>query len=134
MSTQQPVTVWIGAALLTITALFHFTGYFQIPAPRSGAGSASFFDATLRPLWLFASLHWLLAAAVCVLAIRAEPSIARPILLGCASVVLADAILLYVFIGPFIGAATLAGAALLMIVGAYRSPRRHAGNSYSGDT
>lgn len=120
MEKQHAYAVWIGAALLTVTALFHFTGYFQIPAPRAGAGSPSFFDASLRPLWLFASLHWFLTAAVCVLVIRAEPRIARLILLSCAAIVIADAILLYRFIGPFIGEAILAAAALLLMVGAYR--------------
>jgi hypothetical protein len=113
--------VWTGAALLTITALFHFTGYFQIPAHPPGAGSPNFFDASLRPLWLFASLHWLMTAAVCVWAVKAEPRVARLILLSCAATVIADAVLLYRFIGPFIGEAILTVAALLMMVGAFRS-------------
>jgi hypothetical protein len=117
---NKPVAVWIGAALLTITALFHFTGYFQIPDTSPSAGSARFFDAALRPLWLFASLHWLLTAAVCVLVVKAEPRVARSILVGCAAIVLLDALLLYLFIGPFIGEAMLAAAALLMIRGAYQ--------------
>lgn len=120
MRTQHAYFVWVGAALLAITALFHFTGYFQIPLPRTGAGTPSFFDAALRPLWLFASLHWLLTAAVCVLVIKAESRIARPILLGCAAIVIVDAVLLYRFIGPFIGEIILAAAAVLIIVGAYR--------------
>ncbi|MBX9732116.1 MAG: hypothetical protein K2X59_12370 [Sphingomonas sp.] len=107
--------------LLTITALFHFTGYFEIPAARPDAGPPSFFDASLRPLWLFASLHWLLTAAICVLVTKAEPRIARSILLSCAVIVILDAVLLYLFIGPFIGEAILAAVALLMMIGAYPS-------------
>lgn len=120
MSERPAYAVWIGAALLTITALFHFTAYFEIPAPRVGAGAPGFFDAALRPLWLFASLHWLLTAAVCVLVTKAEQHIARPILLACAAIVIVDAALLYRFIGPFVGEVILVAAALLMVVGAFR--------------
>ncbi|MBY0306341.1 MAG: hypothetical protein K2W86_14470 [Sphingomonas sp.] len=120
MRERRAYAVWIGAVLLTITALFHFTGYFEIPAARSDAGLPSFFDASLRPLWLFASLHWLLTAATCVLVTKAEPAIARSIQLSCAAVVILDAVLLDWFIGPFIGEALLAAVALLMMVGAYR--------------
>lgn len=112
--------VWIGAVLLTITALFHFTGYFQIPTHRTDGGALSFLDASLRPLWLFASLHWLLTAAICVLVTKAEPRVARPILLACAAIVIADAVLLYLFIGPFIGEVILAAAAVLLMVGSFR--------------
>lgn len=119
MRRRHAYAVWIAAALLTVTALFHFTGYFQIPAPRPDVGSPSFFETSLRPLWLFASLHWFLTAAVCVLVIKAEPRVARSILLSCAAIVTADAILLYWFIGLFIGEAILVAAALLMMLGAY---------------
>lgn len=125
MKKRHAYAVWIGVALLTITALFHFTGYFQIPSPQTGTAALSFVEASLRPLWLFASLHWLLTAAVCALAIKADRQIGRPILLSCAGVVLVDAVLLYRFIGPFVGEAVLAIAALLMILGAYQF---HAGS------
>jgi hypothetical protein len=113
--------VWIGSALLTITALFHFTGFFAIPAPTPGSGSPSFFEAALRPLWLLASLHWLLTAVICVLVVNAPPRVARTILLACAAVVFADAVLLYRFIGPFIGEAFLTAAALLLAWGGLRA-------------
>ncbi len=120
MTQERSYAVWLGSALLTITALFHFMGYFEIPVSQPSSVPPTFFDAAIRPLWLFASLHWLLTAAICVLVAKAEPRIARMILLGCAAVVIADAVLLYRFIGPFIGEAILASAALLLIVGAFR--------------
>ncbi|WP_420608258.1 hypothetical protein [Novosphingopyxis sp.] len=120
MQGRRAYSVWLGSALLTITALFHFTGYFEIPAPQPGLGSPSFFDATLKPLWIFASLHWLLTAAICLLIARGEPSVAQIILLVCAGVLILDAILLYIFIGPFIGEALLTAAALMFVVGAYK--------------
>lgn len=120
MKVQRAYLVWFGSALLTITALFHFTGYFQLPNSQPGSETKSFFDAALRPLWLFASLHWLLTAATCMIVVKAEPRIARTILLGCAAIVIVDAVLLYRFIGPFIGEAFLAASALLLTVGAYQ--------------
>lgn len=122
MHERRPYAVWIASALLATTALFHFTGYFAIPPHRTG--SPDFFDAALRPLWLFASLHWLLTAAICVLAVRAGPRIAQAILLGSAAAALVEAVLLYQFIGPFIGEAVLATAAMLLIAGAYRAGAR----------
>ena len=120
MEERRPYAVWVGSALLTITALFHLAGYVEIPARAPGSGSPSFFDAALRPLWLFASLHWLLTAVICVLVVKTEPRIARTVLLCCAAIVIADAVLLYRFIGPFIGEAILAAAALLVMVGAHQ--------------
>lgn len=120
MKQQRSYAVWLGSALLTITALFHFMGYFEIPASQPSLAAPTFFDAAIRPLWLFASLHWLLTAAICVLVAKAEPRIARITLLSCATVVIADAILLYHFIGPFIGEAILAIAALMLMVGAFQ--------------
>lgn len=121
MSKQGTYSVWFGSALLTITALFHFTGYFQIPVPQPSSGPPSFFDVALKPLWVFASLHWLLTAAICTLVVKAEPHIARNILLACAAVVVVDAVLLYFALGPFIGEALLAAAAFLLMMGAYKA-------------
>lgn len=56
-----------------------------------------------------------------MLVVKGDPRVARTILLGCAAVVLADAVLLYLFVGPFIGEAILVAAGLLLLVGAYRS-------------
>lgn len=122
MGRKRSYAVWGGAALLAVTALFHASGYPQLPAPSPAVAPPNLFTASLRPLWLFASLHWLLTAAVCVLAIGAHPRVARAILLVCAATVMANAVLLYAFIGPFIGEAILAVAAVLIGAGAYRLP------------
>ena len=108
-------SVWFGSALLAFVALFHFSGFFAIPTEPGGG--ASFFEASLRPLWLFASLHWLLIAVICIFVIKSGHQHARLILLCCAATVLADAALLYFFIGPFIGSVILAVAGIAFGIG-----------------
>ena len=119
-SNRPAYAVWFGSALLTFGALFHFSGVFAIPSSDPGGGMG-FFETALRPLWLFASLHWLLIALICVIASRSGGPTARAILLCCAAAVLADATLLYWFIGPFIGEIILAATGIAFMIGAMKN-------------
>ena len=114
--TRTDYTVWTGSALLAIGALFHLTGYAAIPSAKPASEIDKFFDAALHALWLFAGLHWLLIATVCVLAAKSGARFARLILLCCAIFIFTDAVLLFWFLGPFIGAAILAAAATTFLV------------------
>ena len=117
--TRTVHAVWIGSALLTIGALFHLTGYFSIPSANPVDGLGKFFDAAMHALWLFAGLHWLLIATVCVLAAKSEGRFVRLILMCCAVIILTDAALLFWFLGPFIGAAILAAAGTAFLVASF---------------
>lgn len=118
--TRTVYAVWIGSALLTIGALFHLTGYVSIPSATPVDGLGKFFDAALRALWLFAGLHWLLIATVCILAAKSGGRFVRKILVCCAIIILADAALLLWFLGPFIGAAILAAAGTAFLVASFQ--------------
>ena len=111
--------VWLGSALLAITALFHLTGFSAIPASPPIKDASTFYEAVLRPLWIFASVHWLLIAMVCVLASRSRSGAPRMVLVCCGGGVLIDAAVLYWFIGSFIGVWLLAAAGVAMLIAAW---------------
>lgn len=116
MTLRWVYAVWLGSALLAITALVHLTGFPAIPASPPITDASTFYEAVLRPLWLFASIHWLLIATVCVLVVRSPWGAARIVLRCCGGFVLVDSAVLYWFIGPFVGVWLLAvaGAALMV--------------------
>ena len=118
--TRTAYAVWIGSALLAVCALFHLSGYVSIPSANPIGGVGKFFDAALRALWLFAALHWLLIATVCVLAAKSGARFARLILLICAAIILTDAALLFWFLGPFIGSAILVAAGTAFLVASFQ--------------
>jgi len=119
-SARTSYAVGIGSALLAVGALFHLTGYVSIPSAPPVGGLDKFFGAALRALWLFAGLHWLLIATICVVAAKSPARFARLILLCCAVIILTDAALLFWFLGPFIGAAILGAAGIAFLVGFFR--------------
>lgn len=116
MTLRRAYAAWLGSALLTITALVHLTGFSAIPASPPITDAPTFYEAVLRPLWLFASIHWLLIATVCVLAASSARGARRIVLLCCGGVILVDSVVLYWFIGPFIGVWLLAAAGVALMV------------------
>lgn len=118
--TRTVYAVWVGSALLTLVALFHLTGYASIPSANPADAPEKFFGAALRALWLFAGLHWLLIATICVLAGKSGGRFVRLILLCCAIIILTDAALLFWFLGPFIGAVILAAAGTAFLVAPFQ--------------
>ena len=127
-SARGRLAVWVGAALLAVTALVHLGGYATIPDSDTASGQGRLYAILLRPLWLFAGLHWLLIALLCLLVADAGPHVRRAMLGCCALFVFADAILLYAFVGPFIGVALLAAAATAFGVAAFwTAPRPSVG-------
>lgn len=113
---RRAYAAWLGSALLAITALVHLTGFPAIPVSAPITDASTFYEAALRPLWLFASIHWLLIATICVLAARSRLGAARTVLLCCGGVVVVDAAVLYWFIGSFVGVWLLAAAGVAMMV------------------
>ena len=111
---DRGMAAWIGAGLLVLTALFHLSGFTAIPA----SDEAGFFDLAMRPLWLFAGAHWLLLAVIGLM------PVGRGVRLAIAAALLLDAALLTWFLGPFIGAATLAASGAAFAVNGLRADRQ----------
>lgn len=114
MRLRRTHAAWLGCALLVITALVHLTGFSAIPVSPSIVDTATFYQAVLRPLWVFATIHWLLIATVCALSARSSSGVAQVVLACCGGAILIDVAVLYWFIGSFIGVwlLTIAGAAI----------------------
>lgn len=119
MKMRRTYAVRLGSALLAITALVHLTGFLALPDSSPITDTSTFYQAALRPLWLFATMHWLLIATVCGLLARSPVGAVRIVLTCCGGIVLIDAAALYWFIGPFIGVWLLAAAGVAMMVGAF---------------
>lgn len=112
------ILIWLGSVILTVTAIFHQTGYSTVVRDTSAAGVTEFLRSVGQGLWLYATYHWLFIAALGVV-VSLFPSRASVIvLLMSAAVVTGDALLLYAFVGPFIGELLLLVAALSYALGA----------------
>ncbi len=108
--TQQTTKslVWAGSAVLAATAAFHATGWPDVAAAADDASLSPFLSAVVKGLWIYASYHWLFVAVLAALAVAHPSRLARIVLAVSALVLAADAILLLVAVGPFIGEALLA--------------------------
>lgn len=120
--------LWLGLVLVTLTALFHLSGYVAIPVDNTVGRSPDIFALALRPLWVIAGGHWLLIAAVCYLVSRPARK-TRTILQFCACAMFADAAVLTWLIGPFIGAVLLAAAGIAILAASLGCTAPPAGNS-----
>lgn len=117
MSPLRRFAVWTGCALLALTAMFHLSGLPTSADAGNTSGSEAFYDVALSALWLSVGLHWLTIAVVCGLATRFPLALSKTILQLCAAILLVDALVLYWFIGPFIGSFAVATAAIAFTLG-----------------
>jgi hypothetical protein len=105
-----------GALTLAATAAFHATGYASVMKAASAGDLDPQIRMILGPLWIFPSAHWSFIAVVALLAAFAAQG--RLLLALCGAIIAADAIILYLNLGPFIGEAMLAASALLFLAAA----------------
>ena len=120
---SQPKTsrnlVWTGSAVLAATAAFHATGWSDVAAAADEASLSPFINAVVKGLWIYASYHWFFIAVLAAVAVAHPSRLARVVLALSALVLTADAVLLLVAVGPFIGEALLAIAVAAYAVGAF---------------
>jgi len=120
---------WAGCAVLTVTAFFHTTGFAEATRISNDGASDAFTKMFLEPLWIFPTLNWIIVATIAgYLAIKPDRS-HQMVLLLIGLIPLADAIVLFAYTGPFIGAFALALAGSLFIIGAMVSLRNAGLNS-----
>ena len=100
--------MWAGSAVLTATAAFHATGWHGVAAAADEASLSPFLNAVVKGLWIYASYHWLFIAVIAAVAVAHPSRLARIVLALSALLLAADAILLLIAVGPFIGEALLA--------------------------
>jgi len=109
-----------GSILLGATAAFHGSGYASVMKTASASDIDPQLKLILVPLWIFPTAHWIFIAIIALLAAFAPAG--RIILALCGAVIAADAAILYLNLGPFIGEAMLAASALLFVVAAAVKP------------
>ena len=119
--TQQTIKflVWAGSAVLTATAAFHATGWSDVVAAADEASLSSFMSAVVKGLWVYASYHWLFVAVLAAVAVAHPSQLACIVLALSALLLAADAVLLLVAVGPFIGEALLAISIAAYAAGAF---------------
>ncbi len=111
-----------GSVILFGTALFHASGYNGVARAIEASGAKPFLVSAVKGLWLMFSAHLIILSLIIVAASRS--SHARWLVLLCAVMPVADALLLLRFAGVFAGTILIAVAAMLFIAGGLLLPRQ----------
>ena len=113
-----------GSVVLFLTALLHGFGYLQVSRVVETSNMKPFLTGGFKALWLMFSIHLLVLGAVFIAASRIPKG--RGLVLLCTLIPACDTILLFHFVGVFIGTIALAVATLLFLSGGLLLPQGEA--------
>lgn len=113
-----------GSVVLFLTALLHGFGYLQVSRVVETSNMKPFLTGGFKALWLMFSIHLLILGAVFIAASRIPKG--RGLVLLCTLIPACDTILLFHFVGVFIGTIALAVATLLFLAGGLMLPQGEA--------
>ena len=113
-----------GSVVLFLTALLHGSGYVRISRVMEKSDMKPFLIGGFKALWLMFSIHLLVLSAVFI-AVSLTPKGRRLVLL-CTLIPALDTILLFHFVGVFVGTVALAVATLLFFAGGLFLPEGEA--------
>ena len=113
-----------GSVVMFLTALLHGSGYVQVSRVVEKSAMKPFLVGGFKALWLMFSIHLLVLSAVFIVASQ-TPKGKRLVLL-CTLIPAFDTILLFHFVGVFIGTIALAVATLLFLAGWFLLPQGEA--------
>ena len=113
-----------GSLVLFLTALLHGSGYAEISRVVEKSDMKSFLIDVFKALWLMFSIHLLVLSAIFILASRTPKG--RRLVLLCTLIPAFDTMLLFHFVGVFIGTVALTVATLLFLVGGFLLPEGEA--------
>ena len=113
-----------GSAVLFLTALLHGSGYVQVSRVVEKSAMKPFLVGGFKALWLMFSIHLLVLSAVFIVASQTPKG--RRLVLLCTLIPAFDTILLFHFVGVFIGTIALAVATLLFLAGWFLLPQGEA--------
>ena len=120
VNTTSRVSVGVAACVLVATAAFHGSGYPGAVAAAATPGVSPFFARAIPGIWLFFSWHLIgVAGALIWAAVRASRP-ARPLVVFCSVLVVADTVFVFTLAGMFAGTILLAIAAGLTVMAAVR--------------
>ena len=109
-----------GGLVLFLTALLHGSGYAEISRVVEKSDMKSFLIDVFKALWLMFSIHLLVLSAIFIVASQTPKS--RRLVLLCTLIPAFDTMLLFHFVGVFIGTVALAVVTLLFLVGGFLLP------------
>lgn len=107
--------------VLLCNGLAHLLGYTHVIAVLTRNGVNPGIVSAIQAIWLIYTLHLVLLSVAIVWISRLPGT--RSLLLFLALFSVSDAVLMFGFIGPFIGLYAVSVAALLLLVGAWLLPR-----------
>lgn len=112
-----PAVLLAGAALLlALGGASHLAAYHKAVAAVQASDLAPYFGNALKGLWLMDSSGMFVLSVVCAI-VAARPGTASRTVMGLIGLIpLSTAVLLYVFIGPFIGAHLLLATAAAILL------------------
>ena len=111
-----------GSIVLFVNGLAHLIGYSHVTPILVKSGLPPAIASAIKALWLTYTIHLVLLSIIIVWISRLPRT--RPLLFFLALFPLTDALLMFRFIGPFIGLYGVSVAALLLLIGAWLLPHR----------
>jgi len=108
------ITAILGALILLITAVFHMTALRQLGGAVAVIDS-EFYRSALPGMWMMPSVHWLFIAFLSIGLARYKSNACAAILMAFGALILVDALITFLHVGPFIGAYMLGLAGLLLL-------------------
>jgi hypothetical protein len=110
-----------GSVVLFLTALVHGSGYPKVSLMLEMSAIKPFLIGGFKALWIMVSTHMIILGTVFI-AVSRIPN-GRRIVLLCALFPALDTILLFHFIGLFIGTIFVAVATVLFLTGGFLLPK-----------
>jgi len=117
MTGRIPLHRWFaiaGAGVLVATAAIHAAGYGSVSAAVGAGGVNPELAPALRAVWLMVAFHLVILAIIVVVASGAARG--KHIVLVCALMPAADAVLLFRFVGVFVGTIDMVAATVLLVL------------------
>jgi hypothetical protein len=114
--------VLAGSVALFAAAIVHGSAFGQVSGIIAKSGLSATAAAAFKALWLMFSIHFVVLGVVCFVASGAD--IARRLVWLCALMPVADTVLMFIFLGVFVGTVSVLVAAGLYVTGASMLPRR----------
>lgn len=120
--------ILLGCIVLFCGGLMHLIGYHLLVPTIAKAGVDASVLGALKAVWLAFSVQFLVLSPA-IAWISRRPG-TRSLLLYLTLIPVIDAILMYHFVGPFIGAHIVAVGSVLLVAGGWLLPRGAASGSY----
>jgi hypothetical protein len=112
--------VGIGSLSLAAGAVLHLTGgYPLISAGVLASNLNTELQSALRCVFLIVGWHWLMLAAIAMIAAFLRASAAKAIVLLCAVALIVDGALMAKFLGWFVGTDMILASAVLILCGGF---------------